>query len=128
EAAWAAGNSKRTVSLSTPLPAVAPASKAWYFPEGKVGQGFTEYLTIENPDATNDCNATLYYIGNSGTPLTKSVTVPHASRFTEPVNADLNMPASSTSYQTVSAVVTVNTTTSPNCTGVVAERPMYFSN
>ena len=132
KAAQAAGGSKRTTTTpgatSTPLPAVVPVSKAWYFPEGKVGQGFTEYLTIENPDSTNDCNVTLYYIGSSGTPVTKALMVPHASRFTEPVNADLNTPASSTSYQTVSAVVTVNTITSPNCTGVVAERPMYFTN
>ena len=97
KAAQAAGGSKRVPATSTPLPAVAPVSKAWYFPEGKVGQGFTEYLTIENPDAANDCNVTLYYIGSSGSPVTKSVTVPRASRFTEPVNADLNTPASSTS-------------------------------
>jgi len=142
KAAEAAGSSKKPIAAShvtvtssssptatsTPSPAVVPVSKAWYFPEGKVGQGFTEYLTIENPDATNDCNVTLYYIGSSGTPVTKSVTVPHASRFTESVNADLNTPASSTSYQTVSAVVTVNTTISPNCAGVVAERPIYFTN
>jgi hypothetical protein len=142
KAAEAAGSRKRTIaaphatatpssspiSTSTPPPAVVPVSKAWYFPEGKVGQGFTEYLTIENPDAANDCNVTLYYIGSSGSPVTKSVTVPRASRFTEPVNADLNTPASSTSYQTVSAVVTVNTTISLNCAGVVAERPIYFTN
>jgi hypothetical protein len=96
KAAEAVGSSKRTnaashatatsssspTETSTPSPVVAPVSKAWYFPEGKVGQGFTEYLTIENPDAANDCNITLYYIGSSGSPGTKSVTVPRASRFT----------------------------------------------
>ncbi len=140
KAVEAAGSSKRTAALwhatatssptatSTPSPAAAPVSKAWYFPEGKVGQGFTEYLTIENPDVANDCNVTLYYIGSGSTPVTKSVTVPHAGRFTEPVNADLTTPASSPNYQTISAVVTVNTTTSPNCAGVVAERPIYFTN
>src|SRR5207248_881363 len=52
----------------------------------------------------------------------------HASRFTESVNTDLNISATSTTFQTVSAFVQVNSTTTPNCIGVVAERPMYFTN
>jgi hypothetical protein len=38
------------------------------------------------------------------------------------------MPASSTNYDPVSTVVNVDTNASPNCKGVVAERPVYFTN
>src|SRR5207237_8846490 len=40
----------------------------------------------------------------------------------------LNTAASSGNYQTDSAIVTVNSSLSPKCTGIVAERPMYFTN
>jgi polyvinyl alcohol dehydrogenase (cytochrome) len=103
----------------------APVSKTWYFAEGKVGAGFTEFLTIENPDPTNDCAVTLHYLLGSGHPVTKAVTVRHASRFTELVNADLNIQGNSGSYQTDSAIVSV---TNAPCAGVVAERPLYFTN
>jgi hypothetical protein len=103
-------------------------SKTWYLAEGKVGAGFTEYLTLENTDTVNDCTVTIQYLLGNGNPLTVPVNVPHASRFTESVNTDLNMPASSSLYQTDSAIVTVNTNSTPNCAGVVAERPMYFTN
>ena len=62
----------------------------------------------------------------TGGPINKSVTVPHASRFTESVNSDLNMLANSGTYQTDSAIVSVTNPTT--CAGVVAERPMYFTN
>ena len=100
-------------------------SKIWYFAEGKVGQGFTQYLTLENPNPNNDCSVSIQYLLSSGNPITKNVTVPRATRYTETVNSDLNMPPSSTAYQTDSAIVT---TTNPNCNGIVAERPMYFTN
>ena len=112
----------------SPNPGNAPVSKTWYFAEGKVGAGFTEFLTIENPDTVNNCAVDIQYLLGSGNPVTKSETVSKASRFTESVNSDLNTNASGTSFQTDSAVVTVNNNTTPNCAGVVAERPMYFSN
>ncbi len=103
----------------------APVSQIWYFAEGKVGAGFTEFLTLENPDPTNDCTVSIRYLLGRGSPVTKAVTVRHASRFTELVNADLALPASSASYQTDSAIVSV---TNASCAGVVAERPLYFTN
>ena len=109
----------------TPNPGTVPVSKTWYFAEGKVGAGFTEYLTIENPDLVNDCPVTLQYLLGSGGPVTKFVTVTHATRFTESVNADLGRPASGSSFLTDSVIVTV---TNSRCAGVVAERPMYFTN
>jgi hypothetical protein len=104
-------------------------SKVWFFAEGKVGAGFTEYLTIENPDALNDCTVNIQYLlGNGISPITKTVSVQHGSRFTESVNADLNTPANSATFVEDSAVVTVDSLITPNCAGVVAERPMYFVN
>src|SRR5205823_244859 len=55
----------------TPNPGNVPVSKTWYFAEGKVGAGFTEYLTIENPDSTSDCAVTIQYLLGSGSPVTK---------------------------------------------------------
>ena len=112
----------------SPNPGNAPVSKTRYFAEGKVGAGFTEFLTIENSDAVNNCAVNIQYLLGSGNPVTKSVNVPKASRFTESVNTDLNTAANGTVFQTDSAVVTVNANTTPNCAGVVAERPMYFTN
>ena len=93
-----------------------------------MGAGFTEYLTVENPDLLNDCAINIQYLLGNGIPVIKSAYVVHASRFTESVNADLTTPASSSSYIEVSAVVTVDTLITPGCAGVVAERPMYFTN
>ncbi len=110
----------------TPNPGNAPTNKTWYFAEGKVGDGFTEYLTIENPDPINDCSVNIQYLLGTGSPLDTPITVPHASRFTVSVNSDLNTPANASAYQTDSAIVSVTNPTT--CAGVVAERPMYFTN
>ena len=84
-----------------------------------MGAGFTEYLTIENPDPVNDCSVNIEYLLGTGSPVTKSVTVPHASRFTESVNSDLNVSAGSGNYQTDAAIVSVSNAST--CAGVVAE-------
>lgn len=105
-----------------------PLSKTWYFAEGKVGAGFTEYLTIENSDPINACAVNIeYLLGNGGAPVLKLVTVKPGSRFTESVNSDLHVAANSSSYQTNSTIITINPVLSPGCSGVVAERPMYFT-
>ena len=112
----------------TPPPGSGLGSKTWYFAEGKVGAGFNEFLTIANPDTVNDCSVNIQYFLGSGSPITKTVSVVHNSRFTESVNTDLNISATVTNYQTDSAFIQVDSTTTPNCTGVIAERPMYFTN
>src|SRR5205823_13310008 len=71
-----------------------PVSKTWYFAEGKVGAGFTEFLTLENPDTVNSCTVNIQYLLGTGSPVNVSVTVPAATRFTESANTDLNTPAS----------------------------------
>jgi virginiamycin B lyase len=111
----------------TPMPSSSgPVSPIWYFAEGKVGQGFTEFLTIHNPDPVNACAVSLQYLLSNSTPTPKSITIPPNTRFTEGVNSDLNTPANSTSTQAVSTIVKVTNTNV--CKGVVAERPIYFTN
>jgi hypothetical protein len=118
-----------TTPTATPTPTptgIGPTSPTWYFAEGKVGQGFTEFLTIQNPDHVNSCSVSIQYLLSTSTPAPKTITVAPNTRWTEGVNSDLNTAASSTTYQAVSTIVTVTNTST--CKGVVAERPIYFTN
>jgi endoglucanase len=100
-----------------------PVSKTWYFAEGRVGQGFNEYLTLGNPDPTNNCSVQLTYVRQGASSVTKNITVAHASRVTESVNGDLGISSSSSSTAYVSSIVSVT----GGCNGIVAERPLYFN-
>lgn len=108
--------------LSTQTP---PVNQTWYFAEGRVGAGFTEYLTLGNPDPLNDCTVQVKYLRQGSSSVTKTVTVAHASRLTESVNADLGTSSSSSTAYSVSSIVTV--TNPATCSGIMAERPLYFS-
>ena len=117
----------------TPLPTLksGPVNKTWYFAEGRVGAGFTEYLSMDNP-TSNACTVDIIYLytPDRGNPLTKTVAVniPANSRYEEGVDGDLG--TSPTGHGvTDSAIVTVDNsvTGTPNCTGIVAERPMYYT-
>ena len=119
-----------TPSPTPTLPPVSgPVSKVWYFAEGRVGAGFSEFLTLGNPTG-NACQVTLTYLTqpDSGTGGTKtfSFSVPASTRVTRWVDSDLG---TSTGGHGISdaATVSVNTAASPNCSGIVAERPMYFT-
>ena len=96
----------------------------WYFAEGRVGASFKEYLTIDNPSPSNDCPVTVQYLPETGSPVIKSFTVTHASRWTESVNKDMSVLYTQKTGVSVSAIVSVNPS---SCNGVVAERPQYFS-
>jgi endoglucanase len=118
-------------STPPPPPPVGPVNTTWYFAEGRVGGYFKEFLSLENP-TTNSCDVTITYLAqpDNGPTYTKtaSVTVPADTRVEENVNTDLG--ESNTGVGpgiSDSAIVTVNTSASPNCTGIVAERPMYFN-
>lgn len=112
-------------------PVTPGVHKSWYFAEGRVGGGFREYITLGNPDPTIDCTAQIQYLPE-GTPsaftvkplLVKTVSIPHASRFTTLVNADLGVKQKDTPALLLSTLVTVPVSA---CQGIVAERPMYFS-
>jgi len=106
-------------------PTSAPVSGVWYFAEGRVGASFKEFLTIDNPDPSNDCSVNVQYLPEVGSPVTKSFTVIHASRWTESVNSDMGIPDTNATALSVAAIVSVNP--SSLCSGVVAERPQYFS-
>ena len=116
---------------TTPPPASGPVHSTWYFAEGRVGKGFREYLTIDNPGATSCAvNITyLYTADGSNAPQTKqvgNVSISSTSRFTESVNQDLGNDASSGSGDNVASIVTVSNTAT--CAGVMVERPIYFVN
>ncbi len=113
----------------TPPPVSGPVSKQWYFAEGRTGGGFTEWLTLGNPTATA-CSVNIEYLytpdGGSSQTKTVAVNVPANQRVTEYVDADLGTSPGGAGI-TDSAMVTVNSTATPSCAGIVAERPMYFT-
>ena len=55
-----------------------------------------------------------------------SISVPAASRVTEWVDGDLGTTPTGPGIS-VASIITVDTTRTPNCSGIVAERPMYFN-
>lgn len=116
---------------STPTLPAGPTSKTWYFAEGRVGKGFRQYLTLENPSG-NVCavNIQYSYTPDNGQPTNKTVavTIKAYSRLTESVNNDLGFVDLGPSAASVATVVSVNTAQSSYCAGIVAERPIYFVN
>jgi len=118
-------------ATGTPPPTLqsGPVNKTWYFAEGRVGAGFTEYLSMDNP-TPNACQVDIEYLytPDRGTPLTKQVVVdiPANTRYEEGVDGDLGTSPNGPGI-TDSAIVTVDNVVTPNCAGIVAERPMYFN-
>lgn len=114
----------------TPLPNLPPGPvfKTWYFAEGHIGRSFQEYLTVANPDTVNACAVSFQYLLSSGPQTPKIVNVGPNTRLTENVDQDLSVQRNGTFAEDVSTIVSVDNTTTPKCTGVVAERPMYFNN
>lgn len=119
-----------TAPITTPA---GPVARSWYFAEGRIGKGFREYLTIDNPNTTAcSVDVTYYYtVGDStnAPQQTKTVTnVPVAprSRYTESVNQDLSVYDPATTADNVASVVTMNSAST--CAGVMVERPIYFAN
>src|SRR6266581_3959503 len=113
----------------TPSPVSGPVSKVWYFAEGRAGAGFKEFLTLGNPTGT-PCQVTITYLTQpdrgSGGSKTVSVSVPASKRVTEWVDGDLGTSVSGPGISDA-ATVSVDSTASPTCAGIVAERPMYFN-
>jgi len=105
-----------------------PVNRLWYFAEGRVGGGFTEYLSMDNP-TPDACavNITYLYTPDRGVPRTKTirVNIPANTRYEEGVDSDLGTSPGGFGV-TDSAIVAVDNTATPSCTGIVAERPMYF--
>ncbi|HLW03664.1 MAG TPA: hypothetical protein VKT82_33770 [Ktedonobacterales bacterium] len=100
--------------LTIPITLVAAnVSKTWYFAEGFTGTGFTEYLTLANPNDADNL-VTVQYLLQGASPITKQYTVHKNSRYTLNINSEIG------AGQNVSMVVT-------GSLPLIAERPMYFN-
>ncbi len=112
-----------------PLGAI-PVNNNWYFGEGRIGSGFNEYITLDNPDSSQACAVNVKYlytpVGGIAQTKTIATTINASTRATRYVNNDLGFPVTQSGAANVSTFVTVNTSSTPNCPGIVAERPMYF--
>lgn len=102
----------------------ASTPSKWYFAEGRVGSGFRTFFSVQNPNSSECAVNVQYYYTEDGstTNQTKTVaySIPANTRFTVNANADVPGPAD------LSAIVSVDNST-PTCTGIIVERPMYFS-
>lgn len=100
--------------------ASTPAAALWYFAEGSVGGSFQEYLTLQNPNATQTANVTIKYLLQNHSPgvVTVNHSVLPSTRATVNVNSDLGI-SPSAAHVSVAAIVSSDI-------AIVAERPMYF--
>jgi archaellin len=88
----------------------------WLFAEGYTGDGFDEWLCLQNPNSGTAVTASVtYYFADGSPPLSREYTLEKSSRFTVKVNDEVG------SGRDVSIKVTT-----PDGKPVVAERPMYF--
>ncbi|GAC1300255.1 MAG: hypothetical protein NVSMB27_40640 [Ktedonobacteraceae bacterium] len=118
----------------TPVPTQAgpPVSKTWYFGEGRIGGGLNEYLTLDNPDPSYACavSTNYFYTVDGGKPANKTLTmtIEPRTRATRVVNNDLGIAPFQRPAASVSTFINTNTSLTPACKGIVAERPIYFNN
>jgi hypothetical protein len=97
------------------LGATAPSSQ-WYFAEGYTGDGFDEWLCLQNPnDSAFDATVT-YIFADGSAPMNRNYTLGANSRFTIKVNEVVG----------AGKDVSIKVTT-PAGKPIVAERPMYFN-
>ena len=101
---------------------IAPANSTWYFAEGSVGNGFQEYLTLQNPSVNQSATVNITYLFEGKPSVVVTHVVPSSSRATVSVNKDLGVETNAP-QQALSAIVQV----ANGGPGIVAERPMYFS-
>jgi hypothetical protein len=95
----------------------ASPSSIWYFAEGNTQPGNTEYITIQNPNATAATVNMNFFVDRGGR-KSATVSVPARARATYDVS-QMGSPAIGQGHD----VATTLTSSLP----VVAERPMYFT-
>ncbi len=96
---------------------IASTSNTWFFAEGFTGTGFTEYLTLANPNPNINTVTVQYLLQGQGVaPITKQFDLQPNSRRTINVNSTTEGVGPG---QNVSVIVT-------GTLPLVAERPMYF--
>ncbi len=89
--------------------------RVWFFAEGYTGEGFQEWLCLQNPGDTTANVAITYFTQEAGELPTESVYIAAGTRLTIPVNVDAGE-----GYQ---LSVLLKVMDGPD---IVAERPMYF--
>src|SRR5260370_16630021 len=119
--ALALANSLVALGQSARGPRTSPSSTTWYFAEGSVGGGFEEFITSQNPNASQDASVNVTYLFQSRSAVTVTHNVPASTRATFTANQDLGI-RSTDPQQAISAIVQAT-----NGTGIVVERPMYFN-
>ncbi len=95
------------------LGAAAPSS-LFYFAEGYVAPNFTEYLTLENPNAQGAYVTVTFLPSDGSAPTVKTYLIAASSRFTVLTNGVM---------PNLSSFSLVVESSQP----IVAERPMYFN-
>ncbi len=101
----------------------SPTNTTWYFAEGSVGNGFQEYITLQNPSVSQSATVNITYLFEGKAAVVVSHSIPSSSRATISVNKDLSVTKPNDPQQALSAIVQVIN----GGPGIVAERPMYFS-
>jgi hypothetical protein len=119
--ALALANNLVALAQSASGPRSSPTSTTWYFAEGSVGGGFQEFLTLQNPNASQAASVNVTYLFQSRSAVTVTHSAPASARTTINVNQDLGIRPTDP-QQAISAIVQV--TSGP---GIVVERPMYFT-
>jgi C1A family cysteine protease len=94
----------------------ASAGAEWFFAEGYTGDGFHEWLCLQNPGASEATVEITYLTQEAGVLPARTVKVPAGSRQTVLVNSDAGE-----GYQLSTRL---KVTAGPD---VVVERPMYFN-
>ncbi len=87
-------------------------STSWYFAEGYTGEGFEEWLCMQNP-ADTAVTVWITYITSAGVPIDREVTIDARSRRTVFVNQDAGAD--------LQVSISLNSSAP-----IVAERPMYY--
>ncbi len=96
--------------------AAAGTAPEWYFAEGYTGEGFQQWLCLQNPGEDASSVTIEYFSQELGTLPARALEVPAGSRLTVFVNADAG--------DGLQLAARVRVTGGPDIT---AERPMYFS-
>jgi SpoIID/LytB domain protein len=91
-------------------------SNDWLFAEGYTGEGFNQWLCLQNPGDQDSTVSITYYTQEAGALADRAETIPARSRKTIMVNQHAGA-----NYQLSTEV---KVTAGP---GIVAERPMYFN-
>ena len=116
-----AGGGAPITGGSNTVGATAPRT-TWYFGEGYTGDGFDEYLTIQNPNDQTGTATITYYLDGAA-PVERHVPLPANSRTTVAVHAAYD---AATNPGGLGRLSVGHSTRVEASVDVVAERPMYF--